>query len=228
MSLLRLLFQVFTELVYNWLQHLTAMNIYGKKLQTALDTTCTVFTMATNFIDLDSFASGHDTSWLWAAILCPYAELQQTFFTYCWCIFHRTQLGRMCLQWFGGTACNIKMHEVFCDMNYCYNNFIRRRVFKFAACVPGEGGAGEGAGPLDESVWRKAHGGVQGRNVQRWRSVRSSWDSTLPGALQLCRRHASCRGERKHLIRYRILILLSYCIFLFLQTRSMKRPRSNK
>lgn len=72
--------------------------------------------------------------------------------------------------------------------------------FNFAVCAPGEGDAGQRASPSDESVWRTAHGGVQGRNVQRRRSVRSRRDSTLPGALKLCRTHPSCGGKRTYII----------------------------
>lgn len=62
-------------------------------------------------------------------------------------------------------------------------------------CIPGEGGAGERASSPDESVRRTAHGGVQGGYIQRGRSVLSRRDSTLPGALQLCRTHP-CRGGK--------------------------------
>lgn len=62
--------------------------------------------------------------------------------------------------------------------------------------LPGEGGAGQRAGPPDESVRRSAHGGLQGRDVPGGRSVCPCRDATLPGPLQLCRTHQSCGGKR--------------------------------
>lgn len=98
--------------------------------------------------------------------------------------------------------------------------------FNFAVCVPGESGPGERAGPSDESVWRTAHGSVQGRNVQGRRSVRSCRDSTLPGALQLCRTHQSCGGKRTNVIH----ILTSPLTQVLLKDKTycqqmMKRPK---
>lgn len=69
------------------------------------------------------------------------------------------------------------------------------RVLIFDISIPGEGGPGQGASPSDESVWRTAHGGVQGGHIQGGRSVCTCRDTTLPGALQLCRTHP-CRGGK--------------------------------
>lgn len=69
------------------------------------------------------------------------------------------------------------------------------RVLIFDVCIPGEGGTGQGASPSDESVRRTAHGGVQGGHIQGGRSVCTCRDTTLPGALQLCRTHP-CRGGK--------------------------------
>lgn len=93
-------------------------------------------------------------------------------------------------------------------------NIFRRLILVFVY-QPGASGAREGAEPSDEYIWRTANGGVQGRDVQRRRSVRSCRDSTLPGALQLCGTHKSCGGKRTATVIYFLILSLSEVCFGF-------------
>lgn len=119
--------------------------------------------------DLTNLSCRLQRPWLSAAILCPQPRLLQTFSTHC--LWNNPQHAWL----------------IASESKWSSN---------FGICAPGEGGAGERAEPSDEPVWGTADGGVQRGNVQRGRSVGSCRDSTLPGALQLCRTHQSCGGKR--------------------------------